>query len=127
MKPCVFCLIAAGNGTAPIVREWPDAIAFVPLHPVRLEPDPVTPGHTVVIPRLHVADLGVDPLITAVVMYRAAELGAALRAERGADLNLITSAGPAATQTVTHLHLHLVPRTAGDGLALPWPMPVGAR
>lgn len=34
--------------------------------------------------------------------------------------NLITSRGGAATQTVFHLHVHVVPREAGDGLALPW-------
>jgi histidine triad (HIT) family protein len=34
--------------------------------------------------------------------------------------NIITSAGSDATQTVFHLHLHVVPRRAGDGLALPW-------
>lgn len=49
-------------------------------------------------------------------MRRAAEL------MRGTSrhLNLITSRGAAATQSVFHLHLHLVPRTEGDGLALPW-------
>jgi histidine triad (HIT) family protein len=36
------------------------------------------------------------------------------------DANLITSVGSAATQTVFHLHVHVVPRRAGDGLALPW-------
>jgi hypothetical protein len=36
------------------------------------------------------------------------------------DCNLIASRGPAATQTVPHLHLHLVPRLEGDGLPLPW-------
>ena len=36
------------------------------------------------------------------------------------DYNVITSAGRAATQTVMHLHFHLVPREPGDGLMLPW-------
>jgi histidine triad (HIT) family protein len=47
------------------------------------------------------------------VMFRAAELAVT-------PCNLITSAGRAATQSVMHLHLHLVPRLDGDGLALPW-------
>ncbi|MFI0712504.1 HIT domain-containing protein [Streptomyces inhibens] len=34
--------------------------------------------------------------------------------------NVITSRGPSATQTIRHLHIHLVPRADGDGLLLPW-------
>ena len=36
------------------------------------------------------------------------------------DFNLITSSGPAATQTIPHIHVHYVPRWPGDGLHLPW-------
>jgi diadenosine tetraphosphate (Ap4A) HIT family hydrolase len=38
----------------------------------------------------------------------------------GLQANIITSIGPAASQTVMHTHLHIVPRTEGDGLHLPW-------
>ncbi|MYX67350.1 histidine triad (HIT) family protein [Streptomyces sp. KhCrAH-43] len=48
-------------------------------------------------------------------MHRAAEL-----MQDSGPMNLITSKGREATQSVFHLHLHLVPRAAGDGLALPW-------
>lgn len=100
---------------ATIRFEWLDAMAFVPL-------EPVAEGHVVVIPKLHVPDFRTDPVITGMVMARAARL-ATLSAERWnrPDMNVITSAGPAASQTVLHLHVHLVPRQAGDGLALPWP------
>ena len=46
---CVFCRIVAGTEPATVVREWEDAIAFSPRHPV-------TPGHLLVVPRTHVAD-----------------------------------------------------------------------
>lgn len=105
---CVFCAIAAGQAPATVVREWPDAIAIRPL-------GPVVDGHVIVLPRMHVADAGVDPVVTAAVMARAAELMGELPAA-----NVITSRGAAATQTVPHLHVHLVPREDGDGLALPW-------
>ncbi|WP_098893708.1 MULTISPECIES: HIT family protein [Streptomyces] len=105
---CVFCEIAAGRAPADIVREWEDVIAIRPL-------DPVTPGHVLVIPHTHVADVGEDALVSARTMACAAELAAVLRAA-----NVITSKGRAATQTVAHLHLHVVPRTAGDDLPLPW-------
>jgi histidine triad (HIT) family protein len=53
-------------------------------------------------------------------MGHAAELAAAIMPDA---FNIITSAGRDATQTVDHLHLHLVPRRPGDGLALPWAAP----
>ncbi|MFC9478873.1 HIT family protein [Streptomyces griseus] len=105
---CVFCGIVAGLAPADVVREWDDVIAIRPI-------DPVTPGHVLVIPHTHVADVGERPLVSARTMACAAELAAVLPAA-----NVITSKGRAATQTVAHLHLHVVPRTAGDTLPLPW-------
>ncbi|MGL5909718.1 MAG: HIT family protein [Phycicoccus sp.] len=107
---CVFCRIIAKTATATIVREWPDAIAFTPLNPC-------TPGHTLVVPRAHVARADTDPAITGATFTRAAQLAA----QQGGDHNLIVNAGELASQTVPHLHVHYVPRRAGDGLALPWP------
>lgn len=108
METCIFCAIAAGSAPATVVRTWPETIAISPRHPV-------TPGHTLIIPRIHVADVGQDPGVSAATMMRAAELAAELPAA-----NVITSRGAAATQTVFHLHLHIVPRALGDGLPLPW-------
>ena len=105
---CPFCAIIHGDAPAEWITSWPDAIAIIPL-------DPVVPGHVLVIPRAHVADASVDPLVTGMAAARAAEL-----AGDDGHFNLITSAGEDATQTVPHLHWHLVPREAGDGLALPW-------
>lgn len=105
---CVFCEIAAGTAPATVVRDWGDVLAIVPL-------GPVTEGHVLVIPRAHVADAGEDPEVSARTMACAAELMGELPAA-----NIITSRGAVATQSVFHLHLHVVPRRAGDGLALPW-------
>lgn len=116
MSECVFCSIAAGAAPANVVREWPDAIAFTP------RSGGCTPGHVLVIPRIHVPDAGADPAVTAAVMARAAELASALPA-----VNIITSRGAEATQTVGHLHLHVVPRRQGDGLPLPWTPQQAAR
>ncbi|MFD7995468.1 HIT family protein [Streptomyces mexicanus] len=109
-QPCPFCEIVAGRAPATIVREWPEALAIVPLRPV-------VAGHVLVIPREHVTDFVADPVVSAHTMYCAAELAGDYLA--GA-MNLITSRGRAATQSVFHLHLHLVPRAEDDGLALPW-------
>ena len=107
-QPCPFCEIIARRAPATIVQEWDDAIAIIPLNPI-------TAGHTLVIPRDHVRDFTTDPDVSALTMYRAAEL-----AQGPQPMNLITSKGREATQSVWHLHLHLVPRAANDGLALPW-------
>jgi histidine triad (HIT) family protein len=103
---CPFCAILKGTAPAQYVRLWPEAVAIVPLNPV-------VPGHTLVIPRAHIEDATEDPLVAGTTMARAASL-----APR--SCNLITSAGAEATQTVWHLHIHIVPRSNGDGLALPW-------
>ena len=103
---CVFCQIVAGTTPATMVAEWRDAIAIVPLNPV-------TEGHTLVIPRRHVRDALTYPLLTAITMVRAASLAKA-------PCNFITSVGEEATQTVFHLHVHVVPRRPNDGLVLPW-------
>jgi len=105
---CVFCEIIAGRAAAHVVRRWPEVIAIRPLHPV-------TPGHVLVIPHAHVVDVGSDPAVSAGTMAAAAQLAGELAAA-----NVITSRGRAATQTVPHLHLHVVPRQDGDGLSLPW-------
>ena len=114
---CVFCAIAAGTAVATVVAEWPDALAILP----RADKQGCrgcTDGHAMVIPRVHVADFTTDPAVTGAVMVRAAQLAA--RDDQFAACNLITSRGALATQSVFHLHVHLVPRRENDGLALPW-------
>lgn len=111
-QPCVFCDIIAGDAPVEWVLRpdtWPDAVAFIPLNPV-------TEGHCLIVPKAHVRDFAEDPEVFAVTARRAAEL---MRFSPRA-MNVITSRGKAATQSVWHLHLHLVPREVGDGLALPW-------
>lgn len=107
--PCPFCDINTGREPATFVHEWSDAFAIVPLNPV-------VDGHTLVIPKTHVADFAADPEVFAATAKRAAEL----MRWTPRPMNVITSRGAAATQSVWHLHLHLVPRAANDGLALPW-------
>ncbi len=107
---CVFCDIVAGKAPASFVGNWPDAVAFKPLQPV-------TEGHILVIPKKHVRDFTEIPYITGIAARCAAMYA---QDQSHSDFNLITSAGKVATQSVFHLHFHVVPRRAGDGLKLPW-------
>ena len=88
------------------------SVAFQPLNPV-------TRGHFLVVPRVHVESaLAMDaPPHLGHAVEMAADLAGQMDLE---NVNLITSAGPLATQTVLHLHIHVVPRREGDGLHLPW-------
>jgi histidine triad (HIT) family protein len=108
-QTCPFCEINLGRAYAEFVHEWSDTIAIIPLNPV-------VDGHTLIIPKTHVADFATDPAISANTMRRAAQL----MQWTNRPMNLITSRGREATQSVFHLHLHLVPRAENDGLALPW-------
>lgn len=104
---CPFCQrIAAGQYD----YDDGDTVAFEPLNPV-------TPGHFLVIPRKHVTDAMAHPLAASRAMHFAAALAGLMELDA---CNFITSAGAPATQTVFHLHIHVVPRREGDRLALPW-------
>lgn len=106
---CVFCEIARGERPAHLVLDEPDVLAF-------LDVRPLFPGHTLVIPRQHHVTL--------------ADLPAALLAPFFGTLQRVSAAMPAAmdgdgsfvannnvvSQSVPHLHFHVVPRKRKDGL-----------
>lgn len=115
MEHCVFCAIVAGRAPARVVREDERTLAF-------LDINPLTRGHALVVPKAHADDL----LDVAVEDLEAVARGAQAVARRakerlGADgVNLIQATGAAAFQTVFHLHVHVLPRYAGDGIAFPF-------
>lgn len=116
-EPCPFCRIANGEDPDVIsVAEEADWMAFLP-------PEPATPGHTLIIPRMHVPDFwALDPDLACTLTGAAEQIGKAVRCALQPDgLNLITSAGTAAEQTVFHVHLHVVPRWRRDGFGHIWP------
>jgi histidine triad (HIT) family protein len=114
-EDCIFCKIVAGELRATIVDEDARTLAFMDINPA-------TRGHALVIPREHARDLheisGED---VQAVTLAAQRLAARMRERLGADgINLINSCGQAAWQTVSHFHIHVVPRYVGDPLELPW-------
>ena len=115
MVDCIFCEIVAGRAPATVVREDDRTLAFMDIFPA-------TPGHCVVVPKRHAADLvAIDPDDLAACVLAARELAC-----RGLDglgaigVNLINSCRAGAWQTVFHFHLHVIPRYADDPLRLPW-------
>lgn len=107
--PCVFCEIVACRAPALIVQETARSVAFVPL-------GPVTPGHVLFVPRVHVVDASHDPWVTGEVVADASVYAG----RQGRPFNLITSSGRVATQSIFHLHVHYVPRAVDDQLMVPW-------
>jgi histidine triad (HIT) family protein len=116
MDQCAFCRIVRGEALARVVWSSADAVAFLP-------PRPATKGHTLVVPRQHVPDLwSIDWRLGPSLMTAVVEVGRAVgEAMRPDGMNLITSAGVAASQTIFHLHLHVVPRWDGDRIGHIWP------
>lgn len=108
--PCPFCAIVNGEAPATILMHPHYGIAII--EPI----GPHAPGHALVIPTRHVPDATTDPPLTGQVFATAARW-----AQRFGASNLLTSVGADATQTVMHLHVHVVPRGAQDGLPARWP------
>ncbi len=109
MKECAFCAIARGQAAAGVVADRDEVLAF-------LDRAPLIPGHTLVIPRAHVEtldDLGEDligPLFSVVRRVSRAQQRAL-----GAG-GSFTAVNTRVSQSVPHLHVHVVPRRDGDGL-----------
>lgn len=110
MADCIFCAIVAGDIPSRQVYADSNAVAF-------LDVAPFTDGHTLVVPRRHVDDLLADPSVLSELAPAISATATLLIDRLGADgLNLFQSSGAAAGQEVFHLHVHLVPRTAGDAV-----------
>jgi len=116
---CVFCAIVAGEAPAHLIDEDEFTLAF-------LDIAPLTPGHTLVVPKRHTDDLwSVDADTAAAVMRTAHRVAERLRVALEPDgLNLLQCTREVAFQTVFHLHVHVIPRAVGDTMRLPdWPQP----
>ncbi|WP_278313580.1 HIT family protein [Lolliginicoccus levis] len=111
---CIFCDIIAGRAEASVVHEDEHVLAFMDIRPM-------TPGHLLVIPKQHATDLAeLDPGLAGPLLATAQRLAAALRRSplKPAGINLFLADGVAAGQEVFHVHLHVLPRTPGDGFGL---------
>ncbi len=108
-RPCLFCAIVAGEEPATVVLDEPLLLGF-------LDVRPVFPGHVLLVPRVHV-----DTLLDLPADLHAPLLDGARRVAQAAVDGLgaqgtFVAMNNTVSQSVPHLHVHVVPRTKGDGL-----------
>jgi diadenosine tetraphosphate (Ap4A) HIT family hydrolase len=107
---CVFCRIAAGELQATMVHRDDDVLAILDIRPVN-------PGHTLVLPRRHYRSLADIPEHVGARLFTIGQRTAAAIRRSGLRCEAVRftlADGAAAGQEVAHLHLHVIPRFAGD-------------
>jgi histidine triad (HIT) family protein len=117
MTDCVFCRIVAGQIPSTRVYEDEHTLAFMDI-------GHVNPGHTLVAVKKHAANVFELEETQAEAVARAiVKISRALKkAFEPEGLSVYQANGKAAGQTVFHYHVHLLPRHAGDGMELTWPV-----
>jgi histidine triad (HIT) family protein len=106
---CVFCTIVAGEADAERVLEEDDFVAF-------LDQRPVFKGHVLLVPRDHLVTLVDLPAGLRDGFLAAGQRLAAAAVEGLGAQGSFVAVNNVVSQSVPHLHLHVVPRTKGDGL-----------
>jgi histidine triad (HIT) family protein len=112
MSHCIFCKIVKGELPAIKIHEDDLVLAFMDIYPLRR-------GHVLIIPKQHQQKLHELPETTrAHLVNTASRIAAALyqSALQPAAVHYVVNDGPAAQQTVPHVHLHVLPRYPGDAL-----------
>ncbi|WP_377640787.1 HIT family protein [Oryzobacter terrae] len=111
---CIFCAIVNGQAEASVVHEDDVVLVFMDLAPV-------TPGHLLVVPRVHAVGLeDLDEATGRHVWTIGHQMAKALRRSglRCEGINVFLADGEAAFQEVPHVHLHVFPRFPGDGFTI---------
>jgi histidine triad (HIT) family protein len=108
-KPCVFCAIVRGEQSAHIVADEPHIVAFLDSHPLFL-------GHVLLVPREHVTTLADLPDEDIPMFFRGVQrMVRAVTEAMGCDGTMMLN-NNVISQSVPHLHVHVIPRNRGDGL-----------
>lgn len=115
-KDCIFCRMAGGEIPAAKVYEDDVVLSF-------LDIGPLSEGHTLLIPKEHFARLEECPpeLLGKVASHLGKIASAVIKATNADGYNVLCNNGRAAGQLVEHLHFHIIPRKAGDGVFNRWP------
>ncbi len=118
---CIFCRIVAGEAECHELYRDAATLAFMDIHPAN-------EGHCLVIPRAHFATVfEMKPEAFAAVGATVARIARAVNeALAPGGLSLVQANGALAGQTVPHVHVHVLPRRAGDDLPMNWDRMRGA-
>ena len=114
MNDCIFCKIMTGIAPASVVYEDELCKVF-------LDIQPVTPGHLLVVPKQHIVGLSDLPEDLGGHLFQVGQRMAAILRKSSIPcegINFFLADGAVAFQTVFHVHLHVIPRTKGDGFGL---------
>lgn len=108
---CVFCKIASGEIPSYKVYEDEICLAF-------LDINPSSKGHTLVLPKEHFTSMATAPRDVLDHCFEVAQhIAQAQISQLGADgANVLTNIGSAAGQTISHFHIHVIPRYVNDGI-----------
>ena len=115
MENCIFCKIVSGEFNSWKIFEDEHTLAF-------LDVNPAAEFHTLVIPKAHYVNvLDIPNEVFLQVMATVKKVVDLYKTKLGIEnLQLIHSAGREGQQDVFHLHVHIVPRSAGDGQNVKW-------
>ena len=113
MDNCIFCKIAMGGIPSNTVYEDND-------FRVILDIAPANPGHCLILPKNHAADIfEMDEELVAKAHCLAKKIATALKSALKAEgVNILQNNGAAAGQSVSHYHIHVIPRNTGDNVTL---------
>ncbi len=109
MSSCVFCTIVEGRLPAAVVLDTPDVLAF-------LDRRPIFKGHTLIVPRQHHHTMTDLPAALLAVLFEAAQRVASAVPQALGATGTFVAVNNIVSQSVPHVHIHVVPRTKGDGL-----------
>ncbi len=115
MEDCIFCKIVRGEIPSAKVLENEKVLAF-------LDINPVSKGHTLVIPKIHYGAYPEMPVDVLAALGEALQkIGRAVKSQLDfAGFNILLNNDRAAGQLIDHSHFHLIPRNVGDGV-MDWP------
>ena len=115
VSDCIFCRIAAETAACEEIYRDDATLAFMDINPAN-------DGHCLVIPKTHFEHVfDMPPALFGAVASTAAKVARAVsEVLQPGGINLTQANGAAAGQSVLHVHIHVLPRRAGDNLLMNW-------